>query len=82
MHRWVSFSVPSGFLLSWECFTPRTDQIDQIDHDLDTSHSSPAIVRGCAGSAYYRSNPGNRVLDRADNAGLTRQYELEHTDRE
>ena len=34
--------------------TPRTDQtnqIDEIDHDLDHLRSSPAVVSGCAGSA-------------------------------
>ena len=34
------------------------DQADQIDHDLDHVVPHRSFISGCAGSAWYRSNPG------------------------
>ena len=50
--------------------TPRTDHDLQVD-DLS---SSPAVVRGCAGSAQSQIQPRKHVLDRVDYAAPTRQH--------
>ena len=59
-------------------------QIDQIDHDLDHLGPSPAVMRGCPGSAYYRSTRKETwyyiVVDHADCMAPTRQHELDNTD--
>ena len=46
------------------------------------SSSSPAVVRGYAGSAYSRVQiqPSKYVLDHADDTAPIRQHELAHTD--
>lgn len=50
----------------------RVAHLKQVDHDLSvdrSSSSSPSVVEGCGGSAQYRSNPANKVLDHAHYTG-------------
>ena len=52
--------------------------------DNRSSRSSPAFVRGCAGSAYRTAvvqiQRRHLVLDHADYTAPTRRHELDHTD--
>ena len=48
----------------------------QIDHDLDHLALPLPVVRGCAGSAKYTSNPARNMCSSSGCTGPTRQHEL------
>ena len=57
------------------CKHSRVGQIDQIDHDLD--HLDPSLPLGFVVqdlSVWYRSNPGNMILDHAEYTAPARQH--------
>ena len=60
------------------CFVPVLivsihSHLGQITIYNRSSRFSPAVTRCCAGSVYYRSYPGKRVLDHAEYTPSTRQ---------
>ena len=56
---------------SIKLYTPRADEVHEVDHYLD--HLSPRLpfVRGCAASASYRFDPGDM---HKSNLGNTRYH--------